>query len=73
MQDLWQLDHQILLTISHKEFIKLNLNLAIAFLKRRTIQQKITACLAKKKIDKELKKGFKNTFKFSNNDIYIYI
>ena len=50
MQDLWQVHYQILLIISQKEFIKLNV-----------------------KLDEKLKKPFKNTFKFSDNDINKFI
>ena len=46
MQDSWQLHHQILLTISHKVFTKLNVKILIVFLNMkvlRTIQQNINA------------------------------
>ena len=75
MQDLWQLHHQTLLIISQKKFTKLNVKIVIVFLdikgsvKDYLIKDK---CLFfnknySKKIVEELKKRFKNTFKFSNN------
>ena len=63
-----QLHYQILLIISQKEFTKKV---------SRAIQWKINAHLSiinySDKIDEKLKKRFKNTFKFSNNDINKFI
>ena len=74
MQGLWQLLYQILFLISQKEFTKLNVTTLIVFLeyervKENSIKYKITSSSKDywNKIDKELKKRFKNTFKFSNN------
>ena len=79
MQDLWQLHYQILLIISQKEFIKLNVEIgtveSIESVKDNFIEYKCLSCNKdySHKIDEELKKRFKNIFKFSNNDINKFI
>ena len=77
MQDLWKLPYQILLIISQKEFKKIKCKDCHCFLehekkiKENLIKYKCKSCNKEysNKIDEELKKRFKNTFKFSNNVI----
>ena len=76
MQDLWQLHYQILLIISYKKFPKLNVKNCDRFLeyerlKENSIKYKCLSCNKSysNKIDEVLKSGFKDTFKFSNNDM----
>ena len=71
MQDLWQVPYQILLIILQKKFTKLNVENCDRFLEYESakdilIKYKCLSCNTKysNKIDKELKKRFKNTFKF---------
>ena len=57
VQDLWQVHYQILLTISQKEFIKLNLKTAIIFLNMKVsiaTSQNMNAYLAIKIIQTKL-------------------
>ena len=71
MQDLWKVHYQILLTISLKEFTKLNVKNTIVFLNTKvsmTIQWIINVYL-----DRELKNRFKNISEFSNNDFCRFI
>ena len=71
MQDLWKVHYQILLTISLKEFTKLNVKITIVFLNTKvsmTIQWIINVYL-----DRELKNRFKNISEFSNNDFCRFI
>ena len=76
MQDLWQRHYQILLIISLKKFPKLNVENCNRFLeyervKENSIKYKSLSCNKNysNKIDEELKSRFKDTFKFSNNDM----
>ena len=79
-QDLWQVHHQILLIISQNKFIKLSVKTVIVFLNMkvsRTICKNLNALLQIKinqtSLIKKIKKHFKNTFKFSYNDISKFI
>ena len=75
MQDLWQFQEQILLIISQNEFAKINVKIVIVFIENKSakdnlIKHKSLSCSNdySNKADKELKKQFRNTFNFSNND-----
>ena len=70
VQDLWQVHNLVLLIISQKKFIKLNVKIAILSVKDNLIKNK---CLFSNKnysnrLYEKLKNKFKNTFKFSNNN-----
>ena len=77
VKDLWQLHYQILLIISQKEFIKLNW--IDCFLENKSVKKIIKyKCTSfskscSNKVDENLKKTFKNTSRFSNNDINKFI
>ena len=75
MQDLWQLHYQILIIILQKEFIKLNCFLKYESVKKNLIKYKCLSCNKdySNKLDEKFKKRFKNTFKFSDNDINKFI
>ena len=75
MQDLWQFHEQILLIISQNEFAKINVKIVIVFIENKSardnlIKHKSLSCSKdySNKADKELKKQFRNTFDFSNNN-----
>ena len=77
---LWQVHYQIFLIMLLKEFTKLNVEIVIVFLNMKvskTIWWSINAYLTIKIIQTnlllKLKKWFKNTFKFSKNDINKFI
>ena len=69
MPDLWQFHYQILLIIL-QEFKKLNCDYFLEYesVKDNLIKYKSISCKKgySNKLDEELKKQFKNTFKFSN-------
>ena len=73
MRDLWQLHCQILLIILKKEFIKLNVKIVIVFFNLKVSKNIQCNKDYSNKIDEELKKRFRNTFKFYNNDINKFI
>ena len=54
MQDLWQVHYQILLIISYKESIKLNIKILIVFLNMRTFDMR--------KVEKTNMRKFKAQF-----------
>ena len=76
VQKLWQF-RQILLIISQKEFIKLNVKIVIEYgsLKDNLIKYRCLSCNKdySNKLDEKLKRRFKNTFKFSNDDINKFV
>ena len=79
-KDLWHFYDQILLIISLKEFTKLIAKIWIVFLNMKVsriilIKYKFLSYNKdlSNKTDEELKERFKNTFKFSNNDINKFI
>ena len=80
VQDSLQLHYHILLIISQKEFIRLIAKIATGFLEYESVNNNLIKrkCLScnkdySNKIDEKLKEIFKNTFKFSNNDINEFI
>ena len=79
MQDLWQLHYQILLIIMER-IDKIKCKACDFFLeyesvKDNLIKYKRFSCNKdySNKLDEKLKKRFKNTFKFSDNDINKFI
>ena len=61
VQDLWQVHYQILLIISQKEFMKLNVNIVIVFLNMKVLRTICKKCLSCNKdyfnkLDEKLKK-----------------
>ena len=87
MQDLWQFHDQILLIISLKKCKKLNvkikcksLNVSHFFIEYKSVKENLIKykCLPcnkdySSKTDKPLKEKFRNTFKFSDNDVNKFI
>ena len=78
MQDLWQVYYQFSLIISQKESIKFkgcDCFLEYENVKSDLIEYKWLSYNKdySNKLDEKLKKKFKNTFKFSNNDINKFI
>ena len=76
MQGLWQIHYQIFSITLLKEFIKK----CDCLLKHESVKDNLTKyeCLFcnkdySNKIDRKLRKRFKNTFKFSNNEINSFI
>ena len=76
-KDLWQVHYQILLIISQKQFKKLNVKIVIVIesIKDNLIKYKRPSCNKNysNNLDEELKKLFRNIFKFSNYDINKFI
>ena len=79
-RDLWQARYQILIMILRKEFTQLNLKFVIVFLEYEIVNENLIKhkCLFFNKnysseIDENLKKQFKNTIRFSDNDINTFI
>ena len=80
MQDSWQLHYQILLINLTEGIHKIKCKDCNCFLECESVKDNLMKykCLScnndySNKIDEELKKRFKNTFKFSNNDINKFI
>ena len=75
MQNLWQLYYQILLIISQKERKDCQCFLEYESVKENSIKYKCLSWIKdySNEVDEELKKRFKNIFKFSNNDINKFI
>ena len=70
MQDLWQVHNLVLLIISQKKFIKLNVKIVILSVKNNLIKNE---CLSSNKdysnrLYEKLKNKFNNTFNFFNNN-----
>ena len=75
MHNLWQVHYQVLLILLQKEFIKINVKIVIVFsnmnVSKTLIKHKCLSCNKdySNKLDEKLKKRFKNSFEFSNNNI----
>ena len=71
VQNLWQLQYQIFLAIFKIKCKDCNCFLEPESVKDNSVKYKYLSCNKKisNNIDEELKKRYKNTFKFFNNDI----